>query len=187
MMDINYLTKEQIIKHIYSDRVEYKDLPQEYFSDKEVTLAAVERDSSNIQYASKSMKNDKEIVAIATKQDLHMFKYASDMLKNNKEFVKKLVSRDGFVVRYASEELRSDYEVMKLAMSNNITSFFYASQELQNNLELLQMLRRKKVFVKESVLSWLGERMAVLDILEDEAMMRESAPEAPHIRQVKKF
>ena len=100
-------------------------------NDKEVVLAAVQKNGRALQYASAELKADKEVVLAAVQQDGCALQYASAELKADKEVVLAAVQQDGDALYYASAELQADKEVVLAAVQQDGCAIGYASEAIQ--------------------------------------------------------
>ena len=79
-------------------------------AEKELFLAAVQRDWYALRYAAPELKADKEIVLAAVQQSGHALTYAAPEMKADKEIVLAAAQRHGDALRYAAPELKAEIE-----------------------------------------------------------------------------
>ncbi|GBR75752.1 hypothetical protein NO2_0395 [Candidatus Termititenax persephonae] len=91
-------------------------LSPELLDDKEVVLAAVNRNGIVLRYASETLRGDREVVLAAVNKNGYALEYASETLRGDREIVLAAVNRNGTVLQYASETLRGDKELALLAI-----------------------------------------------------------------------
>ena len=112
---------------------------KELQGDRDIVLAAVEKDGDALQYASPELRSDDKVVLVAVAQDTidhgpnRALQYASKELRSDREFILKAVTENGFALQYASEELRSDQEVVLAAVTNDGMAIQKASPTLKSN------------------------------------------------------
>ena len=69
----------------------FKNLSDEYKSDKLFFLKAVQIDSNSIEYANNEIKNDKQIALTACKNSVFAFEYIGEKLRNDSNFVMSVI------------------------------------------------------------------------------------------------
>ena len=84
-----------------------------YESDREVVLAAVQRDGRALKYASAELQADREVVLAAVRQNGRALGYASVELQADRDFVLAAIERNADALRYTSAELQRDDAVLK--------------------------------------------------------------------------
>jgi histidinol phosphatase-like PHP family hydrolase len=102
--------------------------------DRELVLAAVNRDAHALGYASVKFKRDREIVLATVNQNGIGLVYASRELRNDREIVIAAVNQNGSALQHASRELRNDREVVLAAVKQSpYAGFLLASVRLKND------------------------------------------------------
>ena len=90
-------------------------------SDREVVLAAVEKEGYALRYASDELRNDREVVLAAVAQDAYALKYASGALRADRDIALAAVSARHFlhepVLAMVAPPLRADRGVVLAAAS----------------------------------------------------------------------
>lgn len=138
-------------------------LPSIHQSNREIALAVVDKEWNLLEKFSDEIRKDKEVVTTAIKADLSSFEHAHPVLQADREFVQ-------FVMTY------------------NPHALYFASQDLQKDISFLQTLRNYGPF--PSTEKWYDERMRTLselEILEDEAWMKNNTPKSSLQTKTKKF
>ena len=92
---------------------------EELRKDREVVMAAVQKNDVALEYASKDLRNDKDIVMVAVRQNGNSLRYASNEMKNDKNVVLMAVAQNCYGLLYASEMLQCDEDVIRIAMEKN--------------------------------------------------------------------
>ena len=87
------MTKEEALIKVKEHYWFLRERP-EWNNDKEVAVAAVQKNGWNLEYASNKLKNDKEIVLNAVQQWGGALQFASDELKNDKDIILTAVASD---------------------------------------------------------------------------------------------
>merc|ERR1712139_499250 len=106
--------------------------------DRDVILAAVENDSSALQFGSAAARNDKDIVLAAVKLRGEVLCWAAPELQADREIVLAAVEKDGKALQYAAEELQNDRAVVMQAIQKDGGEVLeFASQELRGDKDFL--------------------------------------------------
>lgn len=147
-------------------------------ADKDVVLAAVEKDGISLEYASAQLKSDKDIVLAAVKTSEYALEYASAQLKadrdviiaavthnpsafkfvpndfkedkNNKDIILDAVTKYGNTLMYLPEIWTKDEEIMLAAINQNRLTIHYASTELKNKKEIVLAALKPPEGLKEN-------------------------------------
>eukprot|EP00633_Aureoumbra_lagunensis_P006281 CAMPEP_0197308768 /NCGR_PEP_ID=MMETSP0891-20130614/7267_1 /TAXON_ID=44058 ORGANISM="Aureoumbra lagunensis, Strain CCMP1510" /NCGR_SAMPLE_ID=MMETSP0891 /ASSEMBLY_ACC=CAM_ASM_000534 /LENGTH=204 /DNA_ID=CAMNT_0042793441 /DNA_START=20 /DNA_END=630 /DNA_ORIENTATION=+ len=77
---------------------------------------------SPLRYAADEFKSDREIVLAAVQSTARMLEYAADELKSDREFVMAACKIDGNALKYAANEFKSDREIVLTAFQSNSQS-----------------------------------------------------------------
>ena len=117
-------------------------------SDKDVVLAAVQRNGRSLRYASDDLKNDKDVVLAAISQYGGALSYVGDeLLKNDKEVVLIATRKDPSTLREVSDEFRNDKEIVLNILKNNSDAFGdwlqYVGPNLRGDKELMIKMAKK--------------------------------------------
>lgn len=143
--------------------------------------------------ASEKIKDNYQAVKTSVIQNGKSIAYASYRLQGNKELALIAVNHDGENIRYLTDEIKSDKEVIDVAVKNKPMSLYFIPDQLQNNLEYLKLLKNQEeplpLFSKFSPLQmWYKEKMAILDMLENEDWMEKHIQSNDYIQpKTKKF
>ena len=96
---------------------------------------------SDIQYASKKIRDDYDVAMKACQSHPYAFEFLSDRLRDNKNVLLKALEskRESWVkpVEYASDRLKNDKEIIKKSVAIHEFSFNYASKALQNDIPFI--------------------------------------------------
>ena len=107
------------------------------WSNKEDVLKAVSKTGSELQKASKKLKNDKDVVLAAINKNPLALKYASERLKNTEDIVLNAINKNASVLLYASDRLKDDKEFMLKAVKVNAMALLHASKNLKDDKNTL--------------------------------------------------
>lgn len=127
--------------------------------------------------ASEKIKDNYQAVKTAVIKNGHSIVYASYRLRGNKELALIAVNDDGENIRYLTDEMKSDKEVIDIAVRNKPMSLYFIPEQLQNNMEYLKLLKNQEEplfsrFNPQKI--WYSEKMAILDMLENEDWMEKN-------------
>jgi hypothetical protein len=116
----------------------FEFVADDFCNDREVVLAAVNRNGCMLEYASAELRNDKDVVLAAVNKNGGALQYTSEALRNDKEIVLAAVNNfcgDNF--ECVSDELRDDKDVVLAAVKIYNYSLKYASDKLRNDRDVL--------------------------------------------------
>jgi hypothetical protein len=116
---------------------------EEFKTDREIVLAAVNSDGSSLEYAAEHFKSDREIVlaAVMNSRRGSALKYAADHFKSDREIVLAAVmnsSRWGDALEYAAEHFKSDREIVLAALMSNGSALKHVSYALIKDIAFLR-------------------------------------------------
>lgn len=117
-------------------------IADDFCNDRELVLAAVNRNGCMLEYASAELRNDKDVVLAAVNKNGGSLQYASEALRNDKEIVLAAVKIYNYSLKYASDKLRNDRDVLFAALDSQAEHYCdelwsYAGQEILNNKECI--------------------------------------------------
>ncbi len=136
--------------------IEMKNLPKEFWEDREFVFAAVKYSGYFLKYAPKfhedkelamfavskvsfvleylpKFQDDKEVVmAAVTKGYSNCFKFASERLRNDRDVVLAAVTRNGGALEFAPK-YQDDKEIVMRAIASDKEAFKFASDRLKND------------------------------------------------------
>lgn len=134
--NIDWSNKEDVLKAVSKTGSELQKASKKLKDDKDVVLAAVHNAGYALRYASGRLKNDKEVILTAVDNSNSAFVYTGHTLQNDKEFILEILkssSFTGYFLRYVNAELRNNKEFMLDAIKIYPYNVYYASDELKNN------------------------------------------------------
>ena len=102
-------------------------------NDRELVLAAVQQSGQALSYAAVPLKGDREVVLAAVRRSGQALAYAAVTLKNDREVVLAAVQQDGTALAHAADVLKSDWEVVFEAVVQNSAAVEYASHTLRSD------------------------------------------------------
>lgn len=175
------MKKETVLRHFRDKNLTFNDIKDMWENDKELMMEAIRQSSNHFYYIGESLKDDKELALLALESNIYVFSNISDRLREDKELVLDVISKDVMLLKYASEELQNNLDFLRILREND---------HWLKNVEKLKILHLQTKWEQESYRkqkAWFEERMNVLNILEDDIQMRESVPEAPIRKDIKKF
>jgi predicted O-methyltransferase YrrM len=106
-------------------------------ADREVVLAAVEKDSRALAHASYELRADQDVEFAVVARNGDALVHASAELCADRDVVLAAVAQNGRALQYASEELRADRAVVLAAVAQNGRALEYASAVLQADREVV--------------------------------------------------
>lgn len=133
--------KQRLAKLIYSGG----DLR----ADREVVLAAVERDGLALERAAEKLRGDREVVETAVKDQGGALRYASEELRRDRDLVLAALEDDGCALEHASEELRGDRGVAAAALHSNSFAMKALAPGLRSDRELILSAVQRNAFALE--------------------------------------
>ena len=107
--------KSQILEIVCKDGWELQNLEDQWKSDKEVVLAAVQSEWPSghaLEFASDELKKDKQFILAAIQKVGWALQYADTELRKDKEVVLVAVKQDGWALKYADEKFKKDKEIV---------------------------------------------------------------------------
>mgnify|MGYP006092223767 CR=1 FL=1 len=117
--------REDALATVAKDGMKLANFLLGFEADKEVVLAAVEKNGSALEYASPELRGE----------GLHNL--PDEEQESAKEVVLAAVAQDGLALRHASEALRANKEVAYAAGAQFVEALRYVSQELKEDEEFL--------------------------------------------------
>lgn len=112
--------------------------------DREVVLAAVQRDGSALRFASERLRRDGEVVLTAVKRDGMALRVAAADLRNNLDIVLAAVQSNGMILEFVHKDLRSHVPVVLAAVQQNVMALPFASEELRDNWDIVSAAVEKE-------------------------------------------
>lgn len=166
-------------------------------NDKEIALKAVTKTGLAFMYISDNLRNDKALALLAIKHDGLLLGYASDNLKDDKELVSLAIQNNPFAFESASDTLRDNKDfVLELVSQNpsNLLFLKYVSDNLQNDHDILQLIKNtpntfldSNLYLSEEIETWFHQKMKILEIMEDDAWMRDNIKPSDKRHNHRKF
>jgi hypothetical protein len=105
--------------------------------DRDIVLAAVQKDGRALSYATKELNNNPHILIEAVQQNGLALAYASRELRANSGLVLTAMKQNVYALEFAPPELKADKEFMLIAVQLNGYALRYASDRLKNNSEIV--------------------------------------------------
>ncbi|CAL1163738.1 unnamed protein product [Cladocopium goreaui] len=116
-----------------------REAPAHIAADREVILAAVQRNGRALEFAAETLRADKEIVLSALEEDAQSFRFASSELHADRDVMLAAVRRNGLALQFAVEELRDNQEMVLAAVAQNGQALRFASQRWQAEKDVVQV------------------------------------------------
>jgi len=163
--------KDDVIDAIREDEIEFEDVDLALRGDREVVSAALQKDFSNLEFASIDIQGDQKFLldtiektqeAEACRDALNpdenfsgnsflFLDYVTPELKDDNNFVLKAVKLDGMNLHFASNRLRNDPEVVDAAAVQSDYTFQYASEPLRSSKDfVLSLVARQGRAIKHA-------------------------------------
>ena len=133
--DASRTDRDIVLAAVQKQGIALKYASEALKADREIVLAAVKNNGYALQYASEDHKADREIVQAAIKIDPCALLCASEALSADREIVLSAVQRGGSALEYASEALRADREIVLAAVKQDRSALKYASEALKADSE----------------------------------------------------
>jgi len=121
--------KKKILRSIQERKFELRF--SSWTNDREVVMAAVQLDGTELSYASDLLQNDEEIVLAALQQNVLVFPTCNETIQKNRRIVLFVISQDGCMLRFVKESFEDDEEIVRTAIQQNREALQYASPRLQ--------------------------------------------------------
>ena len=97
-------------------------MSDELRDDRDVVLAAVDKDVWALSFASDRLKDDENIILEAIKINGTSIRFSSERIKNkfvnNKEIMLEIVKSRGWALKFASEKLKDDEDILLAAITD---------------------------------------------------------------------
>lgn len=116
--------------------------------DKQIVMAAIDKDLDSFKYADQSLKKDKEFIMALNKRNAspHWFKHADRSIKKNKEVAMVLVKKNGYMINYLDESLQKDKALALEAIKLHWANFKFVHKSFHKNkdfvLSFIKLARR---------------------------------------------
>ncbi|CAK9085185.1 Nocturnin (Carbon catabolite repression 4-like protein) [Durusdinium trenchii] len=121
--------------------------------DKELVLAAVQRDPECLEVVDELWRADHDVLLECVSHDGLMLQLASEKLRDDRTIVSRAVQQDADALQYASEALRKASSIVLQAARGKPGSFEFAAEELKDDkgllLEILALEGRLLKFASE--------------------------------------
>ena len=128
---------------------DFRESPDWVKNNRDLVIAAVERDWHNLTYVPEKFKDDEEIVRKAISKRPYAVQFASKALRENREIMEFAIKKNGYMFMFAEGELKSDSTLIKLALSSDEKSALHISKEAMKKpkfvLSILPQLRPKYI------------------------------------------
>ena len=104
---------------------------------KDVVLAAVLKNGSDLQHASDSMRDDVDVVLAAVANDFRAYKWASWRLRCTKDVAVAMVRICGQALEFVPSQLCDEKDVVVAAVGNDGWALKWASRRLQEDTDVI--------------------------------------------------
>ncbi len=112
------------------------DIDEGFKKDREIVLAAVQKNGTTLEYIDESLKKDREIVLAAVKQNGWLLQFADESLKKDPDTVLAAVQQYGTALRYADESLKKDREIVLAAVQQDSRALQLVDKSLTKDREI---------------------------------------------------
>ncbi len=96
-----------------------EDVYDEWSINKEIMLAAVEKNGDALQYASEALQLDRDVVLVAVRKTGQALYFADEKLKRDFFIVQAAVCQDGLALQYAHLDMKKSPEIILEAVTQN--------------------------------------------------------------------
>eukprot|EP00971_Amphidinium_carterae_P112089 2220206-Amphidinium_carterae.1 len=120
--------------------------------DREIVLAAVQRDGDFLEHTTEALRADREVVLAAVRGEMPSFEYASESLRSDREVVLAAVQRIPSTLIHAADclledptfatEAKRQFHLLKITMLSGRSTVVAASYNLDTQLVLVMCRRR---------------------------------------------
>ncbi|CAE6920617.1 unnamed protein product [Symbiodinium sp. CCMP2592] len=127
-------------------------------ADKEVVLAALQRDGQMLEFASEDLQADPSLVLAAVASDGTALRFASNALRGCRKVVVAAVRQNGLALQFAEHSLRCDSELLRIAARRWWScdwSYLFTASNLQNDRDVVLAAVR----IDWRALQSVGEKM----------------------------
>ena len=119
-----------------------ESLSEELRDNEEVVIAAVTKNSTELQYASPRLKDDQKfilqiIILKNGKPGSIILEHVSPNLKKNFNVVLAAVYASGYELEFAHEFLKENSTVVRTAINNTASSLRFASEEMKSDIQVV--------------------------------------------------
>jgi len=161
--------KDRLAKLIYSNGA--------LRGDREVVMAAVERDGLTLQRAADDLKADREIVQAAVQDKGGALEFASEALRRDREVVMTAIREDACALEHASEELRGDREVAAEAVQHNSFAISSVAPSMRSDREIiLASVQRNPFALEHASEELMADHDFLLAVVRKNALVLEDIP-----------
>lgn len=161
--------KERLAKFIYSSGA--------LRADREVVMAAVERDGLTLQRAADELKADREVVQAAVQDKGGALEFASKQLRGDREVVMTAIREDACALEHASDELRGDRELAAEAVQHNSFAISSVAPNMRSNREIiLASVQRNPFALEHASEELMADRSFLLAAVRKNALVLEDVP-----------
>lgn len=139
-------------------------------SNREMALLAVQKCGSNFKYLDPSLKDDREIIIAALERDASMAEFVPKELLEDEEIARVVVRGAGVIeggLNYLPEAYKNDREFALSAVKTNVCNFPYVAEEFRNDEEFINAILDSKSCVTYPFLEYAGE-----DILKNKELIK---------------
>ncbi|CAJ1398898.1 unnamed protein product [Effrenium voratum] len=160
------LDKEIVLAAVQKDPECLEDLDDVWRADREVVLDSVRASGLALQFASEALRRDHSVVAQALEQDGDALQYASDELRSQRPLVLQAVRSKPSSLQHASDQLKDDRGFLLELLPLDGTLLKFAPKHLQQDKEVaLAAVRRAGEALHFASAELRGDRELALEAL----------------------
>jgi hypothetical protein len=140
--------RDIVLAAVQKDGLALAYASRELNNNTDILIAAVQQNGLALAYASRELRANSGLVLTAMKQNVYALELAPPELKDNKEFMLIAVQLNGYALRYASDRLKNNSEIVLAAVTSNGEALQFASKELmakQSSLSPINISAKKIV------------------------------------------
>lgn len=127
-----------LLQDLRNGRRDWKDMGQELQENREVALAAVQRDPSTLPLLSTELRQDSEIVLAAVQQHGRSLQHALGIARRDPKVLEAALKRDGLAIRFATEEQKGDRHLGLMAVRQNGWALELLGEKLKAEREIVK-------------------------------------------------
>ncbi|CAL1140192.1 unnamed protein product [Cladocopium goreaui] len=127
-----------LLQDLRNGRRDWKDMDQELQENREVALAAVQRDPSTLPLLSTELRQDSEIVLAAVQQHGRSLQHALGIARRDPKVLEAALKRDGLAIRFATEEQKGDRHLGLMAVRQNGWALELLGEKLKAEREIVK-------------------------------------------------
>lgn len=129
--------KEIVLAAVQRDPEELRDTPGEFRNDPEVALAAVRVRGRALEFVSPALRADREVVLAAVRTEGLAVRFAHESLRRDPEVGRAAVEQNGWSLELLHDDLRADRGIVLAAVQQEGQAIKHALGELQADREVV--------------------------------------------------